>query len=105
LRFTVVLIPDQEWISATVPAMPGCASQGRTRDEALAHVREGIRGWLITEAQQGRTPLMETPALVSAGVSEALEIIDEMRRSGEVAADQGYDLEVTTVEIREPAIA
>jgi predicted RNase H-like HicB family nuclease len=105
LHFTVILVPDDERISATVPAMPGCVSQGRTRDEALANVRAAIGGWLVTEAEQGRGALVETPRMISTGVSEALEIIEEMRQAGEVAANHGYDLELATVEIREPAIA
>jgi predicted RNase H-like HicB family nuclease len=105
LRFTVVLVPDEGWISVSVPAMPGCVSQGRTREEALRNVVEAIRGWLATEAEQGRGPLTETPKMISAGVSEALEIIDEMREAGEAPAEHGYELELATVEIREPAIA
>jgi predicted RNase H-like HicB family nuclease len=31
---------------AEVPALPGCLSQGKTRDEAIANVREAIEGWL-----------------------------------------------------------
>lgn len=31
---------------AEVPALPGCLSQGRTKEEALDNVREAIEGWL-----------------------------------------------------------
>lgn len=105
MRYTVVLVPAQGWISVSVPAMPGCVSQGRTRDEALRNVRDATEGWLLTEAEQGRGPLTETPAVVSAEVSEALAIIEEMRAAGEIPADQGYELELATVELREAAIA
>jgi predicted RNase H-like HicB family nuclease len=37
---------------AHVPALRGCWSQGATRDEALANVREAIKGWL--EAEQDK---------------------------------------------------
>ena len=33
---------------AEVPALPGCLSQGRTKEEALAHVTEAITDWLET---------------------------------------------------------
>jgi hypothetical protein len=85
--------------------MPGCATQGRSRDEALANAREAIELWLEGEADFQRGPLPETPALVAAGVSEALEIIDEMREAGEIPANHGYELELATVEVNEPVLA
>jgi len=44
----VVLHPDPEddgWI-AEVPSLPGCFSQGETKDEALANVRDAIEAWI-----------------------------------------------------------
>jgi predicted RNase H-like HicB family nuclease len=39
----VLLYPgDDGFIVAEVPSLPGCVSQGKTRDEALANVREAI---------------------------------------------------------------
>ena len=39
----VVLFPgDDGYMVAEVPSLPGCVSQGKTRDEALANVREAI---------------------------------------------------------------
>ena len=100
MRYTVILVPDGEGrIAVSVPAMPGCVSMGRSREEALARVREAMAGWLQTEADAGRQPLPNTPAVVDAGVRDALEIIEEMRLSGEVPPDRGYDLELATVEV------
>ncbi|MCZ6490655.1 MAG: type II toxin-antitoxin system HicB family antitoxin [Acidobacteria bacterium] len=31
---------------AEVPALPGCLSQGKTREEALSNIKEAIEGWL-----------------------------------------------------------
>ncbi len=39
----VLLYPGEDgFIVAEVPSLPGCISQGRTRDEALTNVREAI---------------------------------------------------------------
>lgn len=34
---------------AEVPALPGCVSQGETRAEVKANIREAIEGWLAAE--------------------------------------------------------
>jgi predicted RNase H-like HicB family nuclease len=43
MGYTVILEqePDGEFV-ALVPALPGCVSQGGTRQEAIANVREAI---------------------------------------------------------------
>jgi predicted RNase H-like HicB family nuclease len=39
----VVLKPGEDgWIVAECPVLAGCVSQGRTREEALANIREAI---------------------------------------------------------------
>lgn len=41
MRYTVILEREPDGGSvATVPALPGCVSQGETREEALANIRE-----------------------------------------------------------------
>lgn len=102
MRYTVILVPGEEAISVSVPAMPGCLSQGRTRQEARASVRDAISGWIASEADQGRSPLVESPAVVAGAVSEALAILEEMREAGEMAPRGGYELELTSVEVAAP---
>ncbi|MBS1831567.1 MAG: type II toxin-antitoxin system HicB family antitoxin [Acidobacteria bacterium] len=43
MKYTVVLErePDGGFV-VTVPVLPGCVSQGDTRDEALANIRDAI---------------------------------------------------------------
>jgi predicted RNase H-like HicB family nuclease len=44
MGYTVILTqePDGGYV-VSVPALPGCATQGDTRDEALRNVREAIQ--------------------------------------------------------------
>jgi predicted RNase H-like HicB family nuclease len=44
---------EDGYLVAECPELPGCASQGRTRDDALENVREAIEGWLDVESQLG----------------------------------------------------
>jgi predicted RNase H-like HicB family nuclease len=47
MKFRVVLQRDEDnVVVAEVPALPGCISQGATRDEALSNIREAIAGYL-----------------------------------------------------------
>ena len=49
LRLLVVFESDEdEWVVASCPTLPGCHSQGRTREEALDNIREAIRGYLAS---------------------------------------------------------
>lgn len=53
MRLKVIVEPGEDrGFVARVPALRGCWSQGATRDEALANVREAIEGWL--EAEQDK---------------------------------------------------
>ena len=47
MGYTVILErePDGGYV-AVVPALPGCVTQGDTRDEALANVREAIEVYI-----------------------------------------------------------
>jgi len=51
MRFHVVLEPGEDgWIIASCPTLPGCRSQGKTREETLENIREAITAWLEAEA-------------------------------------------------------
>jgi predicted RNase H-like HicB family nuclease len=52
----VLLYPGEDgYLVAECPELRGCASQGETRDEALANIREAIDGWLEVEAAADST--------------------------------------------------
>jgi len=40
---------EDGYVLASVPALPGCHTQGKTREEALANAEEAIRGWLESQ--------------------------------------------------------
>ncbi len=43
MRYTVILQKEEDGgYVATVPVLPGCVSQGDTRDEALKNIEEAI---------------------------------------------------------------
>jgi len=49
MKVTVIIHKAEEggfW--AEVPALPGCATQGETREELLANLREAVEGCLVT---------------------------------------------------------
>lgn len=47
MKLTVVLEPSSEGgFTAYVPALPGCISEGETREEALRNIREAIELYL-----------------------------------------------------------
>ena len=54
LTVRVVMYPGEDgYLVAECPELPGCASQGRTREDALANIREAIEGWLEVEPEAG----------------------------------------------------
>ena len=46
MTYKVALYSDEEGFSVTVPALPGCWSEGDTEDEALENIRDAIREYL-----------------------------------------------------------
>jgi len=56
VSYKVILERDDDepgYYTATVPALPGCVSQGQTREEALEHVEEAIQGYLESLQKDG----------------------------------------------------
>ena len=54
MKLHVVVEQDEAgYFVAEVPALPGCLSQGKSHDEAVADVKEAIEGWLeVIETKQ-----------------------------------------------------
>jgi predicted RNase H-like HicB family nuclease len=51
--FHVTLTKAEDgWIVAECPSLPGCVSQGKDEQEALANIKEAITAWLWAEDQK-----------------------------------------------------
>ena len=61
MKSTVTIERDEDgmWV-AECPAIPGCVSQGRTKEEALANVHEAIQLCLEVRAERGLPLTIET---------------------------------------------
>ena len=46
MKYKVVLKRSEEGVSASVPGLPGCWSQGATEPEALENIKDAIREYL-----------------------------------------------------------
>ena len=54
MKFTVTLVDDEDgYIVASCPILPGCHSQGRSREEAIANIKEAIRGYIVSMRKHG----------------------------------------------------
>ena len=54
MKFTVTIVRDEDgiWV-VECPAIPGCVSQGETKDEALENVKDAIKLCLEVRAERG----------------------------------------------------
>lgn len=50
----VVLYPGEDgyWV-VECPSLPGCISQGKSKEEAIANIKEAIRGYIGALAEDG----------------------------------------------------
>ena len=47
MKFRILLEPDEDGVFVVeCPTLPGCVSQGKTRKEAMANIRDAIQGYL-----------------------------------------------------------
>ena len=68
-RFIVYLEPAEEGgCVVSVPALPGCVTQGETREEALEMARDAIAAYLASLAKHGE------PLPHGLGEIEAVEV-------------------------------
>lgn len=61
MKFTITLDRDEDgmWV-VECPSIPGCVSQGKTKDEALKNIEEAVAVCLEVRAEQGLPLTIET---------------------------------------------
>jgi predicted RNase H-like HicB family nuclease len=61
MRFTVVLERDEDGrFVASIPALKGCHSQGKSLDQVMQRIREAAELWLeVRGAKRGAVPGLE----------------------------------------------
>jgi predicted RNase H-like HicB family nuclease len=70
-RFLVYLEPAEEGgYIVSAPALPGCVTQGETKEEALVMIQDAIRGFIISLRKHGES----LPSSHEAGEFEVVEI-------------------------------
>ena len=64
MKFLVTLDRDEDgiWV-VECPAIPGCVSQGKTKDEALENIKDAISLCLEVRAERGLPLTIETRQL------------------------------------------
>ena len=60
MSYRIRLLETDEGWSVSCLDLPGCHSQGESRDEALANIREAIKLWLEVEAEEAGVKTVET---------------------------------------------
>lgn len=70
MKFRVVIEPDEDGLFvAECPTLPGCVSQGTTRDEAIINIKDAIAGYLASLKKHNEPaplPITEEVVEVSA---------------------------------------
>ena len=70
MKFRITIERDEDGnFVAQCPSLPGCVSEGKNREEALANVRDAIGGYLTSLKKHGEPippPIEEETVEVSA---------------------------------------
>ena len=53
MRQVIVYSGEDGYFVAECPSLPGCISQGETREEAVANIKEAIAGYIAALKEDG----------------------------------------------------
>lgn len=59
MQYRIRLIQSAEGWTVSCPSLPGCHSQGDSRDEAMENIKVAIREWLKVEAEESGVTKVE----------------------------------------------
>ena len=72
-KYTIILEPDTEegGFTVTVPALPGCITQGETIEQCIERAREAIAGYIESLEADGEPVPEETepPQIITINVA------------------------------------
>lgn len=72
IKFIITIEKDEDgYFIASCPALPGCHSQGKTKEEAIDNIKEAIRGYIASLRNHGE-PIPNTRQLNKTFHSQAL---------------------------------
>ena len=60
MREVIIYLGEDGYWVVECPSLPGCVSQGKTKAEAIAYIREAIDAWLETAQSHGQPIPEET---------------------------------------------
>jgi len=52
MEITIILEPQEKGYTAYVPSLPGCISQGDTKEEAMQNIKEAIELYLEADVNE-----------------------------------------------------
>jgi len=53
MKLTVILEPQEEGgFTVSVPTLPGCVTQGDTKEEAIENIKEAIEVYLVPDEKE-----------------------------------------------------
>jgi predicted RNase H-like HicB family nuclease len=63
-QYRIRLIQSEEGWAVSGPSLPGCHSQGDTREEAVGNIKSAIQEWLKVQAEESGVTKVEEDLVV-----------------------------------------
>jgi predicted RNase H-like HicB family nuclease len=64
MKYTVILYPSDQGFAVNAPDLPGCWSQGQTKEEALENISSAIQEYLDFQEELAGKPFIVEPSFV-----------------------------------------